>query len=71
MDDQDKPLEEYQGEGNAAAGNPETTGVVRAKGMSTPAKVILGSGVAAALAGAGWVFFKRFAAEGEDDDDDE
>ena len=51
--------------------NSELEGVVRARGMSTPVKVILGVLIVLLLGGAGWFFFKRFAAEDDDDDDED
>ena len=51
--------------------NSETEGVVRAQGMSTPAKVLLALAIILALGGAGWFFFRRFAMDADDEDEDE
>ena len=51
--------------------NSELEGVVRAHGMSTPVKVLLGAAIVLLLGGAGWFFFRRFSSEGYSEDDDD
>ncbi|MDO5477095.1 MAG: hypothetical protein Q4F43_08290, partial [Eubacteriales bacterium] len=77
LDDQQTPLAQYDnGEENndevgTASVNSETEGVVRAQGMSTPAKILLALAIILALGGAGWFLFRRFAQDADDDDEED
>ena len=84
LDDPNTNLKDYSSSGNNTAEveptedkssetttNSELEGVVRAHGMSTPVKVLLGAAIVLLLGGAGWFFFKRFSSEGYTDDDDD
>lgn len=77
VDEQQTPLAEYQNSGTgsteqgAGTTNPETEGVVRARGIGTPAKIIIALLIIAVLGGAGWFLFRRFAQEDDEDDDEE
>ena len=84
LNDPNANLKDYSSSGNNTAEveptadkssetttNSELEGVVRARGMSTPVKVLLGAAIVLLLGGAGWFFFKRFSSEGYTDDDDD
>lgn len=71
LDEQDIPLVEYDSS-NADSNveqnadeliNRETEGVVRAEGMSTPVKVMLGAAVVIVIAAAGWFLYKKSSFE--------
>ena len=73
VDEVETPLVEYDKADQSAVKenaeeliNRETEGVVRAPGMSGPAKVVIGAVVIMAIAAAGWFFFRKLNA-GDDE----